>query len=286
MDVALRATLKEFGFKRKSRTNYVCEHSPDRVWVFEIEPWRQHHPFRDWSGIFVPEIENIVTRVAPEIGTNVTFLRSPAQFKTSIAELVKISHGWDEPSWKRNPKSRHWLWGYRFPPSTTKVIPLWDEGWWNTDHAKAVLDRSRTARKIKLRSFGTGWRAIPSPDRQETAEAVGRELETLWCEHAHDWLQKCDDLHYLAEWFDKHVFSPGHPGRETAAFTAATAWHLVGNNLRATEILNGVIAKQEQIAKGELETSAEEFRKYHDVLRSKAKATRKLADELGIKLSL
>lgn len=286
MDVALRATLKEFGFKRKSRTNYVCEHLPERTWVFEIEPMRQHHPFRDWSGIFVPEIENIITRAAPEIGTNETFLRSPTQFKTSIVELIEISRGWDEPSWERNPKSRHWLWGYRFPPSITKVIPLWDGGWWNTDHAKAVLDRSRTAREIKLRNIEPSWREISSPDRQETAEAVGRELETLWREHAHDWLQKCDDLRYLAEWFDKHVFSPGHPGNGTTAFTAATAWHLVGNSLRAAEILNGVIAENEPIAEDGSEISAEQFREYSDLSRSNAKATRNLADELGIKLSL
>ena len=107
MDVALRATLKEFGFKRKSRTNYVCEHSPERVWIFEIEPWSQHHPFRDWSGIFVPEIENIVTRVTPELKTYETFLREPSQFKTSTVELARIALGWDEPSWKENQKSRH-----------------------------------------------------------------------------------------------------------------------------------------------------------------------------------
>lgn len=247
MDVALRATLKEFGFKRKSRTNYVCEHSPERIWIFEIEPWSQHHPFRDWSGIFVPEIESVVTRIAPQIGTYNTSLRHPSQFKTSIIDLVKISHGWDQPTWDKNPKSRHWLWGARFPPSVKKEIPLWDGNWWNTDHAKTVLARNRTAQGIVMRDTVNNWSEQLSRDRKESAEAVGRELDALWRKHAQDWLQKCDDPLYLAGWFDKFVFSgkKNTPQRHKYAATAAIAYYVAGDKKGATSVLSRLIAETE-----------------------------------------
>jgi hypothetical protein len=218
MDVALRATLKEFGFKRKSRTNYICEHSPERVWIFEIELSRHHLPFRDWSGIFVPEIENIVTRVAPEIGTNETFLRHPSQFRTSIADQVKISRGWDLPTWeKKHSKLWHLLLGLLQPPPATKAIPLWDGGFWNIGHAKAVLARRRTARELVMRNIEIDSREPGERDWQETAEAVGRELDMLWRTYALDWLRKCDNPHFLAEWFDKQIYSEDSVGRTKPA---------------------------------------------------------------------
>jgi hypothetical protein len=246
MDVALRATLKEFGFKRKSRTNYVCEHSPERVWIFEIEPWSQHHPFRDWSGIFVPEIESVITRIAPQIGTYNTLLRHPSQFKTSIIDLVKISHGWDQPTWDKNPKSRHWLWGRRNPPSISKEIPLWNGSWWHTHHVKEVLARRRSAREYVMRSIEMDDREPWERDQQETAKAVGAELDALWRKHAHAWLQKCDDPYYLAQWFDRHIFSDKDtPQRHTYAATAAISYYVAGDSDGAANILNRLIAESE-----------------------------------------
>jgi len=55
MDVALRATLKEFGFKRKSYATYIMER-PDRRWYFELEAEpRLGTGFEDMAGcIFRP----------------------------------------------------------------------------------------------------------------------------------------------------------------------------------------------------------------------------------------
>ena len=315
MDVALRATLKEFGFKRRSRTNYVCEHSPDRVWVFEIEPWRQHHPFRDWTGIFVPEIEDIVTRIAPEIGTYATFLRNPAHLRASIAELVKIEHGWDQATWERSPKSRHWLWGQRFSPRVTLAVPLFDGNWWNQDHVKEVLVRKRSVQEFVRRSAGISWHERLSRDNKETAEAVGRELDFLWRKYSHDWLRRCDDPRYLAEWLNTYVFSGKYtPLRSTYAATAATAYHMAGDQDGAASVLNRLIAELETAFETELARKQARDRtpgpiaqwvrglighptpppREHnaearawaklDVKRENAEAARKLAAGLGIKL--
>lgn len=280
MDVALRATLKEHGFKRKSRTNYVCEHSPERIWIFEIEPWRQHHPFRDWSGIFVPEIEEIVTGIDPEMRTHHTFLREPSQLKASIVELAWIALGRDRVNWEKNPKSRHWLWGRRRPPPITREIPLWDGGWWYMNHVKEVLDKTRTPDEWIMRGYEDDDREPWKRKWDETAEAVGVELDALWRKYAHDWLQKCDDMHFLAEWFDQQVYSPGHPGHETTAATAATAWHLAGNDFRAADILGRLVTENEAIAANKTENTAE----YRSYVRTIAEAARKLADKFGIRL--
>lgn len=248
MAVGLHETLKKAGFRRKSHTNYVCEHSPDRVWVFEIEPRRGRQRFRDWSGIFVPEIEEIVAKIAPEIGTCATFLREPTQFRTSIANLVRIDRGWDEPTWENNPKSRHWLWGRQNPPPVTKAIPLCDgnvtDGWWDPNYASAVLIGSRNPNRAMYRRIGTRSYEQQQRETQEAALAVGSELEKLWREYAYDWLLKCDNTHYLARWFDSYVFSGTQtPLRHTYAATAAVAYHVAGDNEGAANVLRRMITE-------------------------------------------
>ena len=257
MDVGLHATLKEAGFRRKSHTNYVCEHSPERTWVFEIEPWKGLPKFRDWTGIFVPEIEEIVERIAPEIGTHATFLREPTHFKASVATLVRIERGWDQPTWDNNPKSRSMLWGHRNPPHVTKAIPLCDgnlsDAWWDARYVDAVLSGGRGSyeeqlKRAKTRSFGQ-W----SRDQQEAAIAVGHELDRLWRKHNHDWLQKCDNSHYLAKWFDRYVFSgKDTPSRHEYAATAAIAYHVAGDDDGAASVLNRLIVELETAYKAEL----------------------------------
>lgn len=250
MDVALRATLKEHGFKRKSRTNYVCEHSPERVWIFEIEPRRGQDRFRDWSGIFVPEIEDTIKRIAPEMAKFLTVLRNPAQFKTSIPDLVRISRGWDETTWEKSPKSRHWIWGFHHPPSIEKAIPLSDGGtkdaWWHLHYVKEVLPEKRAAREWVMRDYEGDDREPKERDWQETAHATGLELDALWRKYAHDWLQKCDDPNFLAQWFDRYIFScKNTPLRERYAANAAISYFVAGDRNGAASILNRLISESE-----------------------------------------
>lgn len=281
MDVALRATLKEFGFKRKSHATYICEHSPDRVWIFEIENWRTRNGFYDWTAIFVPQIEDIVTRLGPGIGTYDTRLRNPSQFKISIGDLIQAEQGWDDATWQNNPKSDHWLWGPRAAPEAGKIVPIMDGDSWGSAHTKAFLMKGRSAEEIVLRNIELYNTDQYTRDWNETAEAVGRELDRLWRSSAYEWLQKCDDPHYLAEWLDKYVCSwRSLPAREPCAFTAAAAWHLAGESSRASEILNGIIAKFETSNAATPDNGVQ----LSDHARRIVDGARKLADEFGVRL--
>lgn len=281
MDVALRATLKEHGFKRKSKASYVCDHSPSRVWIFEIEIWKSRIGFKNRTAIFVPEIEDIVTRATPGIGTYDTRTRNPSQFMTSVAGLIRTEFGWDNATWEANPKSDHWLWGPRAAPEAGKAIPIMDGNSWGYNRAKTYLAKNIGTRELVLRNSRRDRNPEYWRDRDETTEEVGQELDRLWRGYAHEWLQKCDDPRYLAEWLDKYVCSwRGLPVRGPCAFTAATAWHLAGETSRATKILDGIIANFETTHAGRPVAGAQ--------LSNYAKRTiagaRGLADEFGIRL--
>lgn len=146
---------------------------------------------------------------------------------------------------------------------------------------KEVFARRRSAREYVMRSIEMDDREPWERYRQETAEAVGVELDALWRKYAHDWLLKCDDMHYLAEWFYRHVY-PSKPGQRlgVCAVTAATAWHVAGNDSRAAEILHRLTT--------ETEARAEEYaivdEEYSSCVKNIAKAARKLADEFGVRL--
>lgn len=280
MDVALRATLKEFGFKRKSHTNYVCEHSPERIWFFEIKTWRQSDQFTDITGIFVPEVENIVKRIAPRLGPFDAYMKNPAQFSATVARLIKIENGWDNATWEKNTKSRHWFWGKRYPPSTEKIVPLLRDDHWNLQNAKAILAGKRTARDFVLRSIEHDLNE-QERDTLETAEAVGLELDRLWRSHVYEWLQKCNDPRFLANWLDKYVCSQRNvPRHDSCAFTGATAWLLAGDKVSASELLNSLITKNEAIVANPSRAPAEIL----DYAQSVSDAARKLANEFGIRV--
>lgn len=278
MDVALRATLEESGFKQKSPRHYVCEHAPDRIWIFEIDLSMQRHPFSDWTGIVVSEIEDIMQRCLPDPRLHETGFRQPSRFSTSTADLVKLSRGWDYHTWKQNLKLWQVLLGRSVPPRIEEAIPLWDGGFWDISHAERVLARHRSARAWAMRRLELVDRNDWDLMWEETAEAVGRELNELWRTYTLDWLRKCDDPHYLAHWYETQVYSP-YLESISAAVTAATAWRFADDPDRAAEILSRLIAETEELA-GDHRTSAT----FHAHLANVVAGTRKLANELGIKL--
>lgn len=279
MDVALRATLEECGFRQKSRRTFVCEHAPQRIWVFEIELSKYRQPFRDWTGIIVPEIEDIIMRRVPDAGLYETGFQQPSRFSTTTADLVKISRGWDGYTWEKNLKPWSVFIGRLKPPLTEKAIPLLNRGFWNVRHASRVLSQQRSAREIVMRSIEPDDRTPWDRDWEETADAVGRELDKLWRTHALDWLQNCDDPQYLAHWYDTQVYSSGYHGPVKTAVTAATAWCLANNPARATEILARAIAETEERAAWHetTETVSAHLKKIIPDIRN-------LATELGVKI--
>ena len=261
LDVALRATLKEAGFKRKSHATYICERRADRVWVFEIESLRGGPAFEERSGVFVPDLENIVARLAPDMGAYATFMRNPAHFTATIPELVEIERGWDRPTWAKNPKSRGGFLGYRDPPLAEKAIRTYCGGFgWHPEYVDGALHGSGDPWKISRKRAGRGY-GYRSLAKKKTILPLGRELDTLWRKYSHDWLQRCDDPHYLAEWFDKHIYlDESSPKYGASAITAIVAFHLAGDNRRAAEIIHGLIAEAEIPFETELAVAEEELR--------------------------
>ena len=261
MDVALRATLKEAGFKRKSRATYICEHRADRVWFFEIEAHRGGPAFEEKSGIFVPEIANIVARLAPDIGTHETFMRDPAHFAATIPDLVRIERGWDRASWAKSPESRGGFWGNRDPPSVEKALRTYSRTFgWRPGYVEAVLDGSRnpleTIRKRVKSSPEAGIVAV-----KRTILPLGQELDSLWRKYSHDWFRRCDDPQYLADWFDRYVYTDeSRPKYGASAITVIVACHLAGDNRRAADIFHGLIAEAEIPFEKELAIAEEYLR--------------------------
>lgn len=279
MDVALRATLEEIGFEQKSPRRYVCEHAPDRIWIFEIDLSKQRHPFRDWTGIVVPEIEDIMQRCLPDPRLHETGFRQPSRFSTSTADLVKLSRGWDYHTWKQNLKLWQILLGRGVPPRIEEAIPLWNGGFWDLRHVSRVLSQRRSAREIIMRSTEADDRTPLERQWEETAEAVGRELNELWRTYTLDWLRKCDDPHYLAHWYETQVYSL-YLGSISSAVTAATAWRFADNPARAAEILTRLIAEtKERTGDHRLQPA------FLTHLKKVIADTRKLAKELGVELN-
>lgn len=288
-DMALRATLKELGFKRKTHATYVCNHSPDRVWVFENHMGTRGGPtFNVLSGIHVPAIAEILGSLAPEFDWVPTYTRTPTHLAASIGELVKIEQGWDRLTWDKNPKSRSRSWRYIYPPYASKIGRILkgytvDSGW-NPQHVEATLSR--------FRKF---WYSLPKQARKVRGDGaspyyymatlwLGPELDALWRKYTLDWLQRCDDPVYLAEWLDKYVL-PERPALMSYgpyAVTAAAAYILAGNNQRAGEILNEVIARIGDPPEGNCTNEFE--RATDDALRIVTEAAHALADEFGIRL--
>jgi hypothetical protein len=186
MDVALRATLKEHGFRRKSHATYICEHSPDRVWAFELALC--HSPaqyFSESSGIFGTAIEAVMSRLAPECANHRTGMRTLVHATVGIGELIKIENGWDVKAWNQNPQSKTWLGGYRNHPSIDTVLRHIQPGGCFTHEAAGS--------PMKL-----GW---PEWRRRvkTVTEELGHDLDMLWRKYELDWLQRCDDpLFHLA----------------------------------------------------------------------------------------
>ena len=87
MDVKLRATLKELGFKRKSHASYICEGSKVRR-IFQL--YLDHNvisaDFKDQAGVFNHEMERIYDEVLKRHYIQYSGIRTLGHAATSIAE--------------------------------------------------------------------------------------------------------------------------------------------------------------------------------------------------------
>ena len=225
MDVALRATLKEHGYKKKSHTTYICEHSPNRRWTFHLALC--HSPaqhFSEGSGIYVQAIEDLLEKHLPE-AAGIGILMRPLQHAwTDIVDLVKIEKGWDVNAWRDNPRSRTWLGGYRNHPSIDTVIRHIQPGGCFT------YDAAGSQMKIS----GREWRRRVAA----VTEELGHDLDRLWRKYELDWLQRCDDPLYFAEWIERYL-------TRGSSLLRAVAYHLAGADDQAAAVLRRDVEEAE-----------------------------------------
>jgi len=219
MDVALRATLKEFGFKRKSPTTYICERSADRLWTFSIGPAsRYNEDFSDFLGIYVDAIEDIMVRHLPRAALRGRYEEPFFHAQTDIVELIKAENAWDEKTWQQSPRSRTWLGGYRPAPSVdTKVRHLRQGGCFSYVAAGPTTNDTQEewCRRVAV-----------------ITEELGHDLDTLWRTYALEWFQLCDDPLFFAEWIEQNA-----PPTLNAPARSAVGYHLAGADDRAADIL-------------------------------------------------
>lgn len=192
MDVALRATLKECGFKRKSPRMYVCEHSPNRRWTFKLGPCKSlGESFSGVSGIYVQAIEDILLRHLPKAAGRGISTEPLLHAWTDIGDLIEIENGWDRKAWRQNPRSTTWLGGYRRPPSIDTVLRHVQPG--------GCFSREAAGSSIDI-SDREWYRRVAT-----VTEELGHDLDMLWRKYQLDWLRRCDDPLYFAQWTEQYV---------------------------------------------------------------------------------
>ena len=225
MDVALRATLKAHGFKRKSPRLYICDHSPNRRWIFKLGTCKSlGESFSGFSGIYVQAIEDILLRHLPKAAGKGIATEPLVHAWARIWDLVKIEKGWDRKSWERNPRSTTWFGGYRPPPSIDTVLRHTQPG--------GCFSREAAGSSIGI-SDREWYRRVAT-----VTEELGHDLDMLWRRYLLDWLQKCDDPLYFALWTEQYVMRGNNLLR-------AAAYHLAGADDRAAAMLRRDVEEAE-----------------------------------------
>lgn len=93
VDVALRATLKEHGFKRKTHATYIQD-QPNRRWIFELEAERRiGNGFDASAGIYISDLGAIFERYAPDYPLIGAGTRTYAHIRAYLGQLIEIRTG-------------------------------------------------------------------------------------------------------------------------------------------------------------------------------------------------
>ncbi len=222
MDVKLRATLKELGFKRKSHATYIRE-GPKVRRVFQI--YREDSvisgDFKDQAVVFNHEMERVYNDVLKRHYIQYSGIRTLGHAATSIAELIAIERGWDYYTWQENHPDQGVFGDYvpRCPDVVKTLEHCSDGGYWMPIVADWRLEDDE-------------WERQHRPH----VEALGAYLDELFRRHILPWYELCDDPLSFARWYDRYE-SRGL----TQILGAITAYGLAGEKVRASELIRGRI---------------------------------------------
>lgn len=219
MDVALRATLKELGFKRKTYAAYIRE-TEDRVWIFELgaEPMIGAG-FSDMAGVQVPELDRIFERYAPGGRVHHGVTRNPSHVTTELPVLMEIAAGHKYYTTGMGRASKNWSKEYEAAQSDPLMKYRHDK-WW-------VL-------RAGLPTSDEGDDRWERYDRRmdEMILEFGHFLNDIWLQYALPWYQRCDDPLFVADWMETR-------DRGSRSYCSlAVLHHMGGDDRRAADYLH------------------------------------------------
>jgi hypothetical protein len=219
MDVALRATLKEHGFKRKTYATYIRE-TEDRVWIFELETEpRLGAGFDDMAGVRLPELDRIFEQYAPGDRAMRGVTRTPSHISASLPRLMEIAAGHDYYTWKLGRASAKRSKDYQAAQSDP-LMKYQRNGYWCL---RAGLPAPEEGEE--------GWVRY---DRRmdELIIEFGQFYNDIWLQYALPWYQQCHDPLFVADQVEKY----NKYGTRTYG-TLAALCHMGGDNERAANYL-------------------------------------------------
>ena len=221
MDVALRATLKEFGFKRKSYATYIMDR-PERRWIYELwsEP-RIGAGFNETAAVGFPAIEAIIKRYLQGIFVAGVGTRTKAFVGTITPQLMEIAEGHDFYTLRGGPASRRRSKKYQ-AAQNDPIMKYQRDGWWALPKhpmiGKPGFDEDEFDRII--------W---------DNVAKLGRFLDEQWRAHMPAWYRSCDDPLFVADWIENRQF---FLKAVSSDFTLAILYHQGGDDERAARYLH------------------------------------------------
>ena len=217
MDVKLRWTLKELGFKMKSQKTYIHER-PKVTRIFELHLDKWGYGFYDVAGILNHEMERIAQDVLTSDLKPLGHTCTRSHANASISGLLTIEvHG--------GPTHPIDVSLYKKPPNVSNLLEFRKDGLWlprmNPD---GVYDNDEIDRIF-----------------MERATALGLYLDEMFRRYVLPWYELCDDPVQFAQWYEDHQRRglPKHLG-------AIIAHHLAGNEARARDLTAMLLADGEK----------------------------------------
>jgi hypothetical protein len=285
LDVALRQTLIDHGFTRKTKRDYMQER-PDFIWYFEVEMEpRLGIGFRATAAVSVPEVDAILRRNGLDDFMFHGITHNRTTVVTTLLRLIEIADGRHYRHHSQPVYPPNGLESRRGEPGIPIVFYL-ENQFWTVPRYTDALGRSDEECKS---------------DWDRGVRELGEFMDRQWLIHAPDWYRKCDDPMFIVDWMETED-SLGRYGD----ITLAALCHVAGSTDRARFYLRRRV-EEAKITYEELyrelhkdkrgnwlrrlwssgwseEKIVESAKGRLEGLRETADAARKLADGIGIRL--
>lgn len=212
LGVALRQTLKEHGFSRKTKRDYVQERA-GRAWYFEVEMERRLGAgFLADAAVFIPELDDTLERFVPGFYGVHAPTHNKSNVVAPILRLIELEHG---RRYSVNSQPNYPEEGFDSAQKLRgdQIFYYLEDDHWVIPRYTDRLGRSDEERK-------TDW--------ERGARELGLFLDEQWRALAWDWYHKCDDPLFVVHWIETE--DPGGIGSDCSR---AVLCHMAGETGRA-----------------------------------------------------